>query len=103
MKPGRELDALIAKKVMGFIHPELHLPVLCEICQPEHYSTDIATAWEVVDAIRYNHGGGCLGLYRNGDETWWASFNGEDAPGETGESAPHAICMAALAAIGVQE
>lgn len=55
MEAGRELDALIAEKVMGlercgckcglFLN-EYHEPFL----EP-HYSTDIAAAWEVVEKL----------------------------------------------------
>lgn len=88
MKPGPELDQLIAEKVMG----------MKTVAPP--YSTDIAAAWEVVDAIRYKHGGGLLELYRNGDDTWAARFD-EDARLTTCDTPAHAICLAALTAVGL--
>jgi len=100
MKPGRELDALVAEKVMGWapeypggwLHPPRNHPNRkkyldhdgCSVLQP--YSTDIAAAWEVVEKIEYN-----LELIE--DEEWIASFFGVRA---FGKSAPHAICLAAL-------
>lgn len=70
MKPGRELDALVAEKVMGYpafapkvlnllknhIRADWNANLSCIICgrvdaTPEclpHYSTDISAAWEVV-------------------------------------------------------
>lgn len=41
MKPGRELDALVAEKVMGQPMPD----------EPPTYSTDISAAWTVVPLI----------------------------------------------------
>jgi hypothetical protein len=58
MKPGRELDALIAEKVMG---KKLPISVGWWTCDklPEgsieicpFYSTDIAAAWQVVEKIQ---------------------------------------------------
>lgn len=57
MKPGRELDALIAEKVMRWNreHDECGLPpgvYGSDNIQPfPHYSTDISAAWEVVEKI----------------------------------------------------
>lgn len=73
MNPGRELDALIAEKVMGFkdVHfkvcstfgldtsdwhmtPDARYPyAIARGCtlQVPHYSTDIAAAWEVVEKL----------------------------------------------------
>jgi hypothetical protein len=104
MKPGRELDALVAEKVTGwpaardakaisetgywtagderFIHG---LPA---------YSTEIAAAWQVVEK-----------LIATGD---WCDFELDYEPtllwccgGKTyAPTAPHAICLAALKAAG---
>lgn len=73
MKAGRELDALVAEKVMGLIVPEWGEDTLCPYCGSEmrycgtgsrcstcqewrygrykEYSTDIAAAWEVVERL----------------------------------------------------
>lgn len=59
------------------------------------YSTDIAAAWEVVDAIRYGHGGGLLELVRNGTDTWFAQFSDRSRV-MSAETAPLSICLAAL-------
>ena len=54
MPAGRELDALVAEKVMGWDHyPSKH-----EIVPA--YSTDIAAAWEVVEKMR--------------SDDWWAQI-----------------------------
>lgn len=110
MKPGRELDALIAVNVMGekpciiqsrrngtitmhpgsvnFQGPDWHIPA-------KPYSTSIEDAWEVVEKLRYN--GKHLDL--SGATTWEARFTGMTEPVEA-ESAPLAICLAALKAVG---
>lgn len=110
MKAGRELDRLIAEKVM-------HLPNIRNwdcgyVYGPEHgedvprYSTDIAAAWQVVEKLTKSEN---IDL-----EIIPSAFHNEcsvsvgflddcgDACGPfyfTEESAPHAICLAALKAI----
>lgn len=111
MNPGHELDELIAKRVMDTQKMQINFVksinannktvTVSTMIGYHPYSTDIQYAWRVVDAIRYNHGGGLLKLFRNGDDTYWASFDDEEKPGVTGETAPHAICLAALKAVGV--
>lgn len=114
MKPGRELELLIAVNVMGFKilshwEPGVIKHVIdehqCEVDAghfPKPYSTSIADAWEVVDALwdRDWH----LKLERVGVH-WECSFMHEiqDVGTEKIEiaiEAPHAICLAALAAVG---
>lgn len=101
-KPGRELDALIAEKVMG-----------CPICEspfkdgskdvlymngPDgkrivpRYSTDISAAWEVKQKTGINK------IIDTGDGNVIAYYS--DDKFVVGESAPHAICFAALKAVG---
>lgn len=75
LKPGRELDVLVAEKVMGTpVHWERAVAIGNRIewvrCEPYRvgeirrteddkpvppYSTDIAAAWEVVEVLRNNH------------------------------------------------
>lgn len=128
MKPGRELDALVAEKVMGLHvqrnedliqdidkwrnHPYTAALVkygayLTEKGSLEHYSTSIAAAWEVVDHLRKTRNLAISlhdGHWDNDAEgTWIATF---ETPGHVdvaesrGESSPHAICLAALKAVG---
>lgn len=110
MQAGRELDALVAEKVMGwklgdnrgapawFAHDEFR----CEVWQFKP-SEDIAAAWEVVEKL---------------GKTWWfdveltgnlwhAQFESQEHISErqfaddySTDSAPHAICKAALMAMG---
>ncbi len=114
MKPSRELDALVAEKVMGGltnIKP-------CSLADgPPHYSTDIAAAWEVVEKIQSSEfslsSGYCtsdqaktnlridIHKERNGYELQFMDRKGHtycaayDCP-----TLPHAICLAALKAVG---
>lgn len=121
LQAGRELDALVAEKVMG-LAPE-QWPFVCEVdkhdtagdvwcsdCQEEtdktarvplHYSTDISAAWQVVE--RLHEKGYALTLHNEPDEdagyTWGASVGGDSADAfvESWEdTAPMAICTAAL-------
>ena len=97
MKPGRELDKLIARKVLklkdehGFFI-ELDCP---------HYSTDIKAAWEIVDKLGEHPG--YYDLYLAGHSTQWrARFEEQDTHTAKGETPAHAICLAALKAVGVR-
>lgn len=117
LKAGRELDALIAEKVMG-LRSELSLASSQQKYEQirnkiEHcpiYSTDIAAAWEVVEKMNLLSADFKLVAYDSG-YVWVAEFKTtREMPGtiyrETiehkgeAESSPHAICIAALKAIG---
>lgn len=127
-KPGKELDVLIAEKVMGWCrlswedaypkskfqkgrkelthywytkpHPEKD-PTEVGLAEnsDDYYnpkeafspSTNIEEAWQVVEKIDLLSG---ANLGKNSEGTWGVWFN----EGDTifGESAPHAICLAAL-------
>lgn len=95
MKPGRELDLLIAEKVMGEYHDEY----LCSAVNP--YSTSIASAWDVVEKIKeyewtisQDYGPVYSVQLGDGENMFSSCF---------GDSVPHAICLAALAAGGVKD
>ncbi len=119
MKAGRELDALVAEKVMGIEltitsqgHPYFRDGTLLRV-PIAHYSTDIAAAWQVVEKMRD------LGYWcqmRNEFEAHdgpdcWAGFTPHSTTGWNGrpdhwtqaETLPLAICLAALKAVGVLE
>lgn len=135
MKAGRELDAEIAEKVMG-------LPVQWrevrrvasaggnyrELVGTPHYSTDIAAAWEVVNAMIVRgysiimHSKDALvsdefGIFakdwKAGFEDWRAilpenmnkdcEFPHLPSGGAGGETLPLAICLAALASLKAVE
>ena len=131
MKAGRELDALVAEKVMGIelCHHELHeTRPTCKYCHlnkgfwqpkwgriepPRHYSTDIAAAWEIVERLcNWDVDDNMLVLkgqgpdlekkkWPNGEaaEWWEAEIGGTwGKVVSKAETAPHAICLAALKA-----
>lgn len=115
MKPGRELDALIAEKVMGWIRIDLPNPIRdltwiwdrkegclyweSQECPP--YSTSIEAAWEIVEHMNAKE----LGFALDCDSTYAMAifgagqYLGDDLSGPSAvgtESVPHAICLAAL-------
>lgn len=121
MKPGRDLDALVAEKVMGWLNNEKDTlaPGMWGIMDWRadgtpflaanfpSYSTDITAAWEVVDRLSSDgswvlHGQEGLGWeaelnYQNG-----RFLQNEDTVSiGRGNTAPHAICLAALKAEGI--
>lgn len=111
LQPGRELDALIAEKVMGekgsIEDLKLWVP---------RYSVSIEAAWEVVEKFRL-----CVWptnkrrwfAWKNefdesyGDEYWFGGDEMEETVerfnGAVSNSAPHAICLAALKACELTE
>jgi hypothetical protein len=111
MKPGRELDALVAEKVMGWMRqhdiwygPKLKMAQAFD--RPPNYSTDIAAAWEIVE--KFSKLGWDVTVFsggemRDGDEIY-AEFDPRYCDGKfalkSAYTAPHAICLAALNAVG---
>jgi hypothetical protein len=99
---GRELDALVVEKVMGWdmakplgSEPPMELP---------RYSGDIAAAWLVAEKM-LGLGWGQVDLSRDWDSgKWTAGFGTWQEGGKrverTGNTAPLAICLAALKAVG---
>lgn len=121
MNPGRELDTLIAEKVMGILSKDFEglwkMPKRDCLGAGYHYSTDIADAWQVVEKIdfflerRTTDDGlrerGAIWKTQSGE--WCALYSyvdqlkGRKLVHINGESAPHAICLAALKALGITE
>jgi len=109
--PGCELDLLVAEKVMGeFVQTHTQhdgSEKFCQQCSNDFpkYSTDIAAAWEVVEKMKEEF---YFNLHLNRQGNYEARFQGsilakEEIMGAAySESAPHAICKAALAAKGVE-
>jgi hypothetical protein len=102
VKAGRELDALVAEKVMGYKTAPIPDG---ETANPPNFSTDITAAWQVVEKMRERG-------YRLGLRTWVRSAEGEavfvdpkrerasEGNGAFDASVPLAICIAALRAVG---
>lgn len=114
LKPGRELDVLVAEKVIGWrweglwiISPneqrwEISTREALDFAVPR-FSADIAAAWEVVEKLEKDiqitkQRRPCTEI-SDQEETWYYAFivNGD---GFKAETAPHAICLAALKALG---
>lgn len=93
---SREIDALVASEVLG-IWPKGRRANM----SVPHYSTDIVAAWEVVEKMGgVNTGGGfCLDISFDGG--WIVNIGNHNSTDE--ESAPTAICLAALKAKGVAD
>lgn len=113
MKPGRELDALVAEKVMGWVIGSDHIShdgigfsrQYLDIALPR-FSTDIFAAWKVVEKLH------SLG-FKIGVDAQTNSYSAcvvatlekgiyKVVANEVKETAPHAICLAALKAVGVE-
>ena len=110
MEAGRELDALVAEKVMG-VKPE---QVYCDISgrnisryfdledrmRIESYSTDIGAAWQVLERVAESW----LPCVMHNGMTWIAEFESLiEFHTAYADTAPLAICRAALMAVGVEE
>lgn len=128
MNAGRELDTLVAVKVMGWskttelwnrgltesvlagLHPESKLPE-----KVPFYSTDISAAWRVVDFLRSKKMLLDIQEGENNDGPFFQveinQFNVSKSRGgywdtvvdsTDGDSIPHAICLAALRSVGIE-
>lgn len=119
MNPGKELDALIAEKVMGYEteiingDPVSKVPGICgtEGCaihftKTPHYSTDIAAAWEVVEKLQLKFKTIDIVATTRSDTYVGPCFVIFDPYGNVlsdSSEAPHAICLAALKVVGYEE
>lgn len=109
MDPGSELDALIAEKVMGFKVGRFGHGDPLEIITPRseffpipNYSTSIEAAWEVVEKLGILHG--AFTLIQHPDSQPFSALTGKWHSGfgkfvGEADTAPHAICLAALKAV----
>jgi hypothetical protein len=100
MEPGRELDALVAEKVMGLksIAPNSAMDGEYPVWIPA-YSIDIAAAWQVVERMGRTWD---MYLSRHYSGRWTCTFDRHGNYLETtvkAGSAPEAICKAALLAV----
>lgn len=131
MRPSRELDALVAEKIMGWTSCEITSRTETRLMWPPDspknvfeyktdglmgpnkelrvpsYSTDIAAAWEVVEKIRSRQDYVCFEISSEwkgencpADKNFYARFCiGRGTLVGYSDSAPTAICLAALEAI----
>ena len=118
MNAGRELDALVAERVMGLVAYSVGLvterPRVRTVDDLQRtgtplspYSTDIAAAWQVVERLH------ALGFVVNVTmdngtgrycEVWKLADDSIYAPHrvEAETTIPHVICLAALKAVGAE-
>lgn len=107
-QPGKELDRKIAIDVMGWTWEET-AQVKCgdvvyhwrynnsSYSEVLPYSTDISAAWEMVGELVKND---MFELSIGRDGKWYCGMNAIQLQyGSGGESAAHAICLAALKAV----
>lgn len=112
MPAGREMDAMIAEKCMGWEYKETYRTMTWELPHkkvialfspegiektPPHYSTNIAAAWEVVEKLKIFS----INAPRSTKEfysawCWVIGYGHENAQADT---APLAICRVALLAV----
>jgi hypothetical protein len=107
MKAGPELDALVAEKVMGWEiwrHPYGQIEIITEddTCEIEYFkpSTDMKTAWEVVEKffrvdIETGFGANEHCVTIRNEDGWTKSY-------AYAKTVQLAICLAALKAVGVE-
>lgn len=119
MNPGRELDALIAEKVMGLLingtaeHADGSVEpafgnangISGQAYPARNYSTDIAAAWQIAEKLKEKKLYLSLSITRFGsDQAYEASVSnqiGARICGEYGDTPAIAICRAALKAINL--
>lgn len=82
----RKIDALVDEHVMGWG---------CYIVP--NYSSDITAAWEVVEKME----GEWFNLSAASPKGWYAAFGSPDNESTYGDTAPLAICLAALKTKGI--
>lgn len=122
LKPGRELDALVAEKVMGWKQYTFPDAEWCQgyagkqywqdgvttvTCTNEdgtpncpNYSTNIAAAWAVIEKLRAREPLFRFFMDYNPQALWCVNI-APFPPVTRCESPSHAICLAALRAVGV--
>jgi len=118
MKAGREVDALVAEKVMGLkvirrpwpddpdwdeyfeVHPngEIREHMNGDWVCVRQYSTSIEAAWEVMEKLRKEV---ALTIHPENLFGGWLVYIDREIR-VVSESAPHAICLAALKAVGAE-
>lgn len=111
MEAGRELDALVAEKVMGLsFYQDEDDPTLLvvenkigneiRVGELPNFSTDIAAAWDVVETLKTKNLTVCLYVYPGDNECTVIKDDTIDGVNRyRGSSMPYLICMAALKAV----
>lgn len=96
LEAGRDLDRMVMAGVMG-----LTMSMVGTSEMVPHYSTDIADAWQVVEAMRERGWHPEIRWISDWDckAKWWVNFGGHRLYDATADTAPLAICRAALRAV----
>lgn len=109
LAPGPALDALVAEKVMNYrggedLSWDLSEQPFRQTVQPLPYSTDIAAAWEVVETfLQFGIAVHCCRREEWGDHRWKCIIAVPEKQRDVtafADTAPHAICLVALKAVG---
>lgn len=98
----QERDALVAEKVMRLRHRHMADTEWLWLSERVFYgsTTDIARAWEVVEKLGEQF---AVTIESDGAGRWDAAFwAGDEDYNAWSSSAPEAICLAALRAVGVE-
>jgi hypothetical protein len=125
LKPGRELDALVAERVMGlkisqqFTHlvsgyddPEGWADSDSEWAEIPHYSSNLDSAFEVVEKLKIlpffkdepkDKGVQVRLEWNTGNDMWTCRVWNYEMIGYGGETLAHAICLTALEALGAAQ
>lgn len=103
MKAGRELDALVADKIMGLkVYGQFHENDRGVRIHVPRYSTNIEDAWKVVEKMENTHR---FSLHRTVKENGWQvifwDIETDAHRSLVAETAPLAICLAALRCKGI--
>jgi hypothetical protein len=103
MEP-RERDALVALRVMGFSNvmvmsreQAVGYDYFVHLREVPYYTTDMSAAWKVIEKF---HGYELLGSEHGCICTLWIDLN-TSRTSPNCDTAPEAICIAALRAVGV--
>lgn len=106
---ARERDALVAEKIFGTpLDPYRPGWVIDGNIRTylKNYTTDISAAWEVVEKMRERGHDFDAGAWNKMKPVWSARFPKEDVNNShydsLGDTAPEAICKAALRTVGVE-
>lgn len=104
MKAGRELDGLIAEKVMGLkVYGQFHETNRGVRIHVPRYSTNIEDAWLVVEKLKDKVD---IGFFNDSLGNWNCKILDKSDWSLTeieAETAPLAICLAALKAVDIEK
>lgn len=100
---SREIDMLVAEKVMGWKKPALtndcYIRSDCKCQIPSPYTTDIRFAWEVVEKMREDGYRFFISTTRNRVDAWNRI---DKKKSRSSDSIPMSICLVALRCFGVE-